>query len=158
MGAGVVKPTEAYASVEDVAQLLPHRSFTAESKPSAAQVTQALKDVASIINGHLRAVGFSPALTNSDDVQILKHINALGAAILAESQKLGQTQGDSPLIDRYQEEYSSYLKKIVNGDIVFSGAGAPPNSDADGNDDLDTSGDRADPIFMNSEDQRKNQF
>lgn len=158
MGSGIIIPTEAYASLEDVVQLLPKRSYDATSEPSASQCEQFIKNVAKVIDARLRKKGYTPPLTNSEDIQVLKHINALGAAVLIETATLGVVQGDSPIIETYNEEYKSLLEDISNGTLEFAGAGTAPDDDADGPDELDASGTRADPIFINSSDERIKQF
>ena len=158
MASGVLISTEAYASLEDIVQLLPKRAYSATTKPSASQCEQMIKDVAKVIDARLRALGYTTPLTDSEDIQVLKHINALGAAVLIESATLGVVQGESPIIGIYQEEYKSLLKDLSDGVFEFNGAGTPSEADADGPDDLDEQGDRSDPVFRNSDTQRRTQF
>lgn len=151
-------PSQAYAELTDVYQLLPGRSYSASTKPSEAQAEQAVKDVAAQINARLRALGYSTPLTDTSDILVLKHINALGAAAHCEQATLGVVQGESPIAEAYRDEYMTFLKDLQDGKFNFEGAGDPSASEAEGPEELEASGSRADPVFVNSESERKTQF
>lgn len=158
MSGGIQVPSQAYATLEDVGILLPGRVYDQTSRPTAAQCEHYIKSIASELNARLRGLGYEPPLTDTDDILILARINALGAAIIIESATLGTVQGDSPLIETLRAEYQQALKDLTAGSLVFEGAGESPVSDADGPDDLDASGARADPVFVNSTAGRGKQF
>jgi len=158
MVGGITVPTDAYATVEDVQHLLPGRTYGPETKPSIAAVEFNLKSVAQTINARLRGLGFTPPLTGTNDVELLRHVNSIGAAWMCEAQTVGVAQGESALAVEYRDEYRALLKDISDGKFEFDTAGDSPNLEAEGPDELLESGDRPDTVFINSETERKNQF
>jgi len=158
MATAVIVPTEAYATLADVQELLPGRKYTADSKPTAQQIESFLKRNAKILDARLRSLGFDVPLTGSDDIEVMKQMNALAGAIFAERGTIAGVQGDSPILDRLIDELDKLLEDLSNGRFTFATAGDSPTSDGDGPDELDTAGDRADPVFQNSTDRRENQF
>lgn len=156
--AGITVPTDAYCTVAEVQGLLPNRVYTSGSKPSIDQAENFCKEIAEEINAILRGLEFSPPLTDSGDVRFLKLLNKLGAAWLCESATLVGVQGRSDIAQTYKERYDAMIKALMNGEYKFAGAGAVPSAEPDGQDDLDASGSRTDPIFQISEDERKTQF
>lgn len=151
-------PTNAYCTVSDVQGMLPNRRYDGTSKPTMSQVELFCKQIAAEINGLLRGLGFSVPLTDANDLVYLQMMNQLGVAYLCESATLVGVQGKSEIAEQYQAQYNAMKKDVANGVVKFSGAGATPSSEPEGNTDLIESGTRSDPIFAMSEDQRERQF
>jgi hypothetical protein len=154
----ITTPTEAYCTLADVGNLLPHRTYSTTSKPTTLQAEATIKDVARFIDGALRSLGYSAPLSDADDVQTLKLINQEGAAALIETATLGGTQGESPVVATYSSAFESHMDDIRKGKFKFKGAGSPPGGDPEGQEINYESGDEPDPVFENSEDSRKTQF
>lgn len=155
---GITVPTNAYCTLIDLQGLLPNRKYDATSKPTAGQVEMAIKEVAQVINAIVRGLGFTPPLTTASDVMVLKSINQYGAAWRCESATLIGVQGKSELAEQYKAEYDAMIKNLIGGVYKFEGAGGIPSAEPDGQDDLDASGTRSEPIFSISIDERERQF
>ena len=141
-------PTDAYCTVEDVQEHLPARVYDANSRPTVFQVEERIKRVADELNVVLRALGYTPPLTGTEDVNVLREMNSLGAAMKAESATLAITpSADQTAIDRLETEFTRMLDTMRKGGYKFATADAPDLLDPDINDDLDAGGDRNDPIF-----------
>lgn len=153
----ITVPTDAYCTLEDVQQLLPNRQYHASSKPTIGQAEQAVLDVAQEINMALRGLGLTVPITDTNDGRFLKVMNRLGAAWLIESSSLVAGQGTSQIIENYKEKYDDMLKRLIAGEYEFVSSTSTVN-DPDGNDDLDASGERSDPIFSISESSRETKF
>ena len=149
MASGITVPTNAYISLADLKdQKLPKREYSAVSVPTIAQAEKTILKVAAAINAILRSQGYSPPLTNSDDILILSEINALGAAAKIERATLAALgAADSSAIVEYNEMFEAEMKRLQNGEYTFSGAGASDVHEPDVNDELDTGGDREDTLF-----------
>lgn len=151
-------PTDAYCSVDDVRQLLPNRKYDTSSKPTLEQAENSIKSIAEEISAVLRALGFSPPLTNANDIKFLKYVNQLGGAWMCETGTLIGVQGTSELAQSYKEKYERMIEGLQEGLYKLPSAGASDSSTPDANDDLDASGTRSEPIFSISSDERENQF
>lgn len=75
-----------YATVADVEQLAQARVFTATSKPSTTQVVDWLEQTAGVLDGILRAKGYSLPVPASatQTLKLLEGYNAIGAAAFVE--------------------------------------------------------------------------
>lgn len=153
----ITVPTDAYCTLEDVQQLLPNRQYHALSKPTLSQAEQHVKEIAAVIRSALRGLEVTIPPTGDDDLLLLKMINRLGAAWLIESATMAAGQGTSQIVDNFKEEYDAMMKKLIAGEYEFEDEESTVN-EADGNDDLDASGERSDPIFSISEDSRETKF
>lgn len=150
MGSGITTPTEAYVTLDEVRrQKLPHRTYDADSNPTASAAEKTIKNVAASINAALKSLGYTPPLTGSDDILILGEINALGAASRIEEATLATVGGgDSETAATFKTSYNEEMAKLRSGEYQFTDAGGNTIAKPDGNDDLDSSGDRTDPIFI----------
>jgi len=155
---GISVPTDAYATIEEVRQLLPSRTYDANSKPTLEMAEQIVKDVAVQINGVLRGLGYSTPLSGTDDKKLLGSINRLGAAAMIEAATMVAVQGRSEIALMYQQRFDDMMDDLGKGKYKFATAGFPPALQPDGPDDLDTGGDREDPIFSISEDSMERKF
>lgn len=158
-GGGIIVPTEAYCTLEDVQELLPNRVYNATSRPTISQAIGLVKAVAAEINAILRGLEYATVpFTDATDVVLLKEINKVGAAYRIESSTNASAQSDSPALDRLERMYGSMIENLRKGAYKFASAGTPPSAEPDGNDDLDASGTRSEPIFSISQDARDRKY
>lgn len=142
-------PTDAYCTVEDVQEHLPARVYDANSRPTVFQVEKRIKRLGTEINVVLRALGYTPPLTGTEDIEVLKEINSLGAAASAEAATLAITpSADQTAVDRLDTNFTRMMDIMRKGGYKFKLADAPELLNPDINDDLDESGDRVDPLFI----------
>lgn len=156
--AGITVPTDAYVTLEDVRTLLPNRTYDANSKPTMEQAEQILKDVALRLNGILRGLGYATPLTGTDDKALLASFNRLGGAALIEQSTKAVTGVVSAVGELYQAQFEAIIKDLGAGKYKFLSAGTPPALTPDGPDDLDTGGDRDEPIFKISTEDMEHKF
>jgi len=130
----LVIDTEGYCAREDVKNFLPGRDFSGEDSIGKTVVTEAdlvyfIALVADEINAMLKALDFTVPVTSSDSpyaYSILKHVNAIGAAALAE-EAWSTARGDIPeRAERLREDYQRWLDMIRNHDINLRDAGGGP--------------------------------
>jgi len=148
--AGILIPTNAYCDVGDVNEHLPHRTFTATSRPSIRQLEDQIIDIAGEINAELRALEYSPPLTGMDDRKVLRRINAFGAAGFAERAALAATpSADRAAVNEIIAEFTRMMESLRAGGYKFATASSPGLVDPEIHGDLyDSTGDRATPMFI----------
>lgn len=157
-GGGIIVPTEAYCTLEDVQELLPNRVYNATSRPTISQAIGLVKAVAAEINAILRGLEYvTVPFTDDGDIVVLKEINKVGAAYRIEC-ATNATGGENPALDRLERQYGSMIDYLRKGVYKFASAGTPPSAEPDGNDDLDASGTRSEPIFSISQDARDRKY
>lgn len=145
----ILVPSESYCKWEDVkGDKLPHRTLTADSRPTITKAEDIIKRTADQLNAILRGLGYSTPLTTAGDINLMKEIQMLGSAYKIESAALAQLPNPNfALLDRLKEDWEDELKRLQDGEYVFEGAGAPPTAEMEGNADLADGGDNDEPLF-----------
>lgn len=69
-----------YATLSDLQDFLPKYPLLDTTIPSATQATGYLNRVSSLMDGILAGQGYSVPVSGAESVEILRHINLLGAA------------------------------------------------------------------------------
>jgi len=112
----ITVPTEAYCEATDV-QALTGRSYSTTSKPTMAQVEEACKQRADLINAALAAAGWTtPISAGARSLNMLQSLNARGAAAEAESSAPGATDV-SPRATAWREEFELRLRQLRKGEL-----------------------------------------
>ena len=112
-----------YCKVSDVQTLNIGRSYTATSSPSSGQVSNYIEHVASLIDGRLYALGFTTPVDSSytASYNILKTINALGAAAMAEEALfLGKEPSESSRAELHWKRYEEEMQRIEKNPNILS--------------------------------------
>jgi len=114
----------AYATVDDVKRLNKYREYTATSEVSYSDVESYLDWIAAEIDSKLSRAGYNVPITGTEALKILKLVNALGAAAMAEDAQFMGTQdpGQSRHGEILWQQYHERLNKIVNGEIYLRDA------------------------------------
>ncbi len=110
----------AYCSTTDVQALNPKQTYSANSTPTSTQVTALIAQVAVEIDAILEAKGYTvPVTTPANFVNVLKAVNAYGAAALAEMGMFPDTSemGSTPHWKILNDKYNEWLKRLEAGDI-----------------------------------------
>ncbi len=89
--------------------------YTVGSQPTLAQVLDMLSRRYAEINGVLKARGYTVPATGSNDVAMLAHYEAMGAAVLAWDARYHSSQ-DFPNVKRWSEEYQNFLARLRRGE------------------------------------------
>ncbi len=133
----------AYCTITNVQALNPKRTYSASSTPTTTQVEGFITRIAEEIDAILAGRGFTvPVTTPASLLSYLTHVNALGAAALAEqamfpeSTKPGTTASGANLWAQYKDA-KEFLR---TGDLPSEGSSAAdlPFSFAEQNQDTET--------------------
>lgn len=113
-----------YATRTEVEALNPQRgTYSSATIPTAAQVDGYLASIAGEIDGVLAAQNLAtPATTPASFLTLLGHLNALGAAALAETAAFPQGQGDlgggGGSAATYRRMYEDGLRRLADGTSI----------------------------------------
>ncbi len=120
----ITVPDDAYCALTAVRQLSPQRVYDANSKPTATQVENLIRDVAAEINGVLEGLGYEvPVAAAADAGRVLGHLNALEAASLAEEATFSVGDpNESGHARALHARYREKLELLATGRIALPGA------------------------------------
>lgn len=143
-----------YCAVVDV-QALTGKTYSVNSKPSSTEVDSFIEKRARIIDGILKARGYIvPVLESATQAtEIVKDLNALGAAVLAENAMPGVQQA-SPRAAAWREEWRETLRLLERGKLDLIDATTTDQTQLsqcaqspDGQFNLDSDGNEKGPVF-----------
>jgi len=114
----------AYCTVDDVRALNKNREYSATSEVTIDNVNDFIKFISSEIEGKLKRRGYKVPVTGLESKAILRWINALGAAAMAEEAQFHGTvePGISTHAERLWAQYKERLNGIVDGSIFLRDA------------------------------------
>lgn len=116
-----------YCSESDVAALNAQRKYTATSKPTSSQVNTMIDHVAALMDARLGVLGFTvPVVSASKSLNLLKIINTLGAASMAE-EAIYYDGSEAQVVrkPKYQDlwqRYEAEMKRIEANPLLLSDA------------------------------------
>jgi len=96
-------------------QGLMDQTFAATSSPTATEVEQMIDDVASEIDGVLRAAGYSTPVTATNALPLLRRMNQFGAAPSA-FHGSALTDTEPARVKYWREAYDAFLVRIRKGE------------------------------------------
>jgi len=110
----------AYCTSTEVQNLNPKRTYSATSTPTSTQVGLLIDQIAVEIDAVLEAQGYTvPVTTPTNFVNVLKAINAYGAAALAEAGMFPEVSemGSTPHWKVLNDKYNEWMKALRAGEI-----------------------------------------
>ncbi len=113
----------AYAATSDVQALNPKRTYDATSTPTSTQATALIDQIAVEIDAVLEAQGYTvPVTSPANFVNVLKAINAYGAAALAEMGMFPEVSemGSTPHWKVLNDKYNEWMKQLRAGEIPLT--------------------------------------
>jgi hypothetical protein len=136
--------TDGYCELADVADILPQRQFTSDSKPSEADVEKLIKDNFSKMNDALRASGYAVPLTNALDLISARTINKWMTAVDVEiAIAAGAGRDIAAAVELMRADIDAWFLGLKEGSVQLA-SGENPTYSPEGNADLanpDTDGD-----------------
>lgn len=113
----------AYAVISDVRKENPQRTYSDSTKPTTTQVEGFITDIAGEIDTVLAGRGMTvPVTTPAEFLTYVTHINALGAAALAERAGFPEASGPlaTPASVVLWKQYQDGLKYLKEGKLPVS--------------------------------------
>jgi hypothetical protein len=143
--------TDGYCELADVADILPQRQFTSDSKPSEADVEKLIKDNFYKMNDALRAAGYAVPLTNATDLLSARTINKWLAAVDVElSIAAGAGRDIAASVELMRVDSEAWFTGLREGSIQLA-SGDNPTYSPEGNADLANTDTDGDPDFKLSD-------
>lgn len=116
-----------YCTEADLEDLM-DRKFDATTEPTSARVVVMIADVASEIDGVLRAAGYSPPITAADALGLMRKMNSFGAApAVFHSSYFVETE--PPKVAYWREVYKDFIARVRRGEQQIPGL--DPEADID---------------------------
>jgi hypothetical protein len=117
----------AYCTVADVERLMGTK-FTIDSRPSTADVDEAIDGVSADLDGAAQASGYTVPVTGVQAVALMKRYNRYGAACTAwHTGYVSDTL--PPRVEHWCSTYRDFLKALREGKVQLPGE--EPESDLD---------------------------
>lgn len=117
----------AYCTKSNVEAYNTEKGYSNESMPNSFDVEKLIANVAALMDGRLGAIGFTVPITGSISLAIVKTINVLGAAAMAENAAYAGEK-----ISKYSEllweRYEAEMKRIEANPQILSDAIFSPSS------------------------------
>jgi hypothetical protein len=117
----------AYCTEADLEELM-DMQFDATTEPTSARVVIMIADVASEIDGVLRAAGYSPPITATDALGLLRKMNSFGAAPTVFHAAVFVEQ-EPPKVAYWRSVYDGFIARIRKGEQQLPGL--DPEADID---------------------------
>ncbi len=114
----------AYCTIDDVQSLNKNRVYSATSEVTIKDVNKFIDLIAAEIDGRLKRKGYIVPVTGVESLKILKLVNSLGAAFLAEEAHFHGTvePGISNHAEVLKTEYKERLEAIEVGSLFLRDA------------------------------------
>lgn len=112
----------AYCKKADVENLLSQRDYDSDSEPASLQLENIIDNVAALIDSRLGAIGFTVPVTGDSSLAVLKIINALGAAGLAEKSTVTGVESADEQAKTFWELYEKEMERIEAKPLILSDA------------------------------------
>lgn len=117
----------AYCTEADLEALM-DQEFDATTEPTSLEVVQMISDVASEIDGVLRAAGYSPPITTADALGLLRKMNTFGTGpAVFHASYLVETE--PPKVAYWRGVYKDFIARIRRGEQQLPGL--DPEADID---------------------------
>lgn len=115
-----------YATLADLRDFLPKYDITETSKPTSTQAAGYLSRVSSLLDGILAGQGYSVPITGAESVEILRHINLLGAGYW--TTRIMFPSNTNGMVTELRDEYVLMMNLLRNEEMQLPDATTAPEN------------------------------